>query len=180
MNDKINTADANNISLYADDSGRFLRGVNIYNLINHVQNYFRRLKQWFVCNKLTLNADKSNSSVYHTVNKFVPERLEEIATGHTIIKRSRTVKYIGLHIDELLNWKTPITYIKLFHIFNQLNDYVSEKLAKQIYYSLVNSCITYGIEAYGSCAKTLLERFQILQNKLLKLLLRLHPLTSTN
>ena len=159
--------------------------VKIYNLINHVRNYFRRLKQWFVCYKLTLNADKSNASVYRTVNTFVPERLEEIATGDTRIKRSRTVKYIGLHIDELLNWKTHITYlneslIKLFDIFNQLKDYVSDKLARQIYYSFVYSCITYGIEAYGSCAKTLLEKFQILQNKLLKLLLRWHPLTSTN
>ena len=184
MNDIINAADANNIRLYADDTGIFLHGKNIYNLINHVRNNFRRLKQWFVCNTLTLNADKSYFSVYHA-NKFVPEGLEEIATGDTVIKRSRTVKYIGLHIDELLNWKTHIAYlneslIKLFGIFNQLKDYVSAKLARQIYYSFVYSRITYGIEFYGSCAKTSLERVQILQNKLLKLLLRLHPLTSTN
>ena len=70
--------------------------------------------------------------------------------------------------------------IKLFGIFNQLKDYVSAKLARQIYYSFVYSRITYGIEVYGSCAKTSLDRVQILQNKLLKLLLRLHPLTSTN
>ena len=108
MNDIINAADANNIRLYADDTGIFLHGENIYNIINLVRNYFKKLKQWIVCNKLTFNADKSYFSVYHTVNKFVPEGLEEIATGVTIIKRSRTVKYIGLHIDELLNWKTHI------------------------------------------------------------------------
>ena len=70
--------------------------------------------------------------------------------------------------------------IKLFGIFNQLKDYVSAKLARQIYYSFVYSRITYGIEFYGSCAKTSPERVQILQNKLLKLLLWLHLLTSTN
>ena len=152
------------------------------NLINHVRNYFRRLKQCFVCHKLTLNDDKSYFRVYHTVDKFVPEGLEKIATGDIITKRSRTVKYIGLHIDELLSWKTHIAYfneslIKLFGIFNQSKDYVSAKLATKIYYSFAYSRINYGIEVYGSCAKTSLERVQILPNKLL---LTLHPLTSTN
>ena len=59
MNDVINAADANNIRLYADDTGIFLHSKNIYNLINHVENYFTRLKQWFVYNKLTVNADRS-------------------------------------------------------------------------------------------------------------------------
>ena len=78
--------------------------VEIYNLITHLRNYSGRLKQWFVYNKLKLNADKSYFSVFHTVNKFVSEGLEEIATGDTMIKRSRTVKDIGLHIEKLLNW----------------------------------------------------------------------------
>ena len=70
--------------------------------------------------------------------------------------------------------------IKLFGIFNQLKDYVSAKLARQKCYSFVYSRINYAIEVYGSCWETSLSRVQVLQNKLLKLLLRLHPLTSTN
>ena len=35
-------------------------------------------------------------------------------------------------------------------------------------------------EVYGSCSDTSLERLQVIQNKLLKLLLRLDPYTSTN
>ena len=49
-----------------------------------------------------------------------------------------------------------------------------------MYYSFVYSRINYAIEVYGSCSETSLSRVQVLQNKLLKLLLRLHPLTSTN
>ena len=51
-------------------------------------------------------------------------------------------------------------------MFNQSKDYVSAKLARQIYYSFVYSQMNYGIEDYGSCAKTSLEKLQILQNKL--------------
>ena len=42
------------------------------------------------------------------------------------------------------------------------------------------SDICYGIEVYGLCSDTSLERLQVIQNKLLKLLLRLDPYTSTN
>ena len=42
------------------------------------------------------------------------------------------------------------------------------------------SNISYGIEVYGSCSDTSLDRLQVKQNKLLKLLLRLDPYTGTN
>ena len=185
MNDIVNAADANNIRLYADDTGIFLHGRNLSNLINRTREYFRKLQKWFMCNRLTLNATKSYFSIYHTVNKPIPEGLDEIVIGNMKIQRSRTVKYIGLHIDEMLNWNVHVSHlqnslIELFGIFNQLKDYVSTKLARQIYYSFVYSRINYAIEVYGSCSETSLNRVQVLQNKLLKLLLRLHPLTSTN
>ena len=56
---------------------------------------------------------QSCMSLHIGTNNIVPEGLEEIATGDTVIKRSRTVKYIGLHIDELLNWKAHIAYLNI-------------------------------------------------------------------
>ena len=73
-----------------------------------------------------------------------------------------------------------MTLVKYFGIFNQLKDYVSNQLARKLYYAFVYSNINYGIEVYGSCSDTSLGRLQVIQNKLLKLLLRLDPYTSTN
>ena len=42
------------------------------------------------------------------------------------------------------------------------------------------SYISYGFEVYGSCSDTSLDKLQVIQNKLLKLLLRLDHYTSTN
>ena len=94
MNDIVNAADANNIRLYADDTGIFLHGRNLSNLINRTREYFRKLQKWFMCNRLTLNATKSYFSIYHTVNKPIPEGLDEIVIGNMKIQRSRTMKYI--------------------------------------------------------------------------------------
>ena len=87
---------------------------------------------------------------------------------------------IGLHIDENLNWNVHIdslimTLVKYFGIFNQVKDYVSNQLARKLYNAFVYSNISYGIEVYGSCSDTSLERLQVIHNKLLKLLLRLDP-----
>ena len=71
------------------------------------------------------------------------------------IKRSASVKYIGLHIDVNLNWNVHID-------------------------ALVYSNISYGVEVCVSCSDTSLDRLQVVQNKLLKLLLRLAPYRSTN
>ena len=96
-----------------------------------------------------------------------------------------SVKYIGLHIDENLNSNVHIyslimTSVKCFWIFNQLKVYISNQLARKLYNAFVYSNISYGIEVDGSCSDISLERLQVIQNKLLKLLLRLDPYTSTN
>ena len=131
------------------------------------------------------NCSKSYFSIFHTKNKYIPDGLNDIVVDDVTIKRSASVKHIGLHIDENLNWNVHIdslimTLVKYFGIFNQLKDYVSNQLARKLYYAFVYSSINYGIEVYGSCSDTSLDRLQIIQNKLLKLLLRLDPYTSTN
>ena len=185
MNDIVNSVNANNIRLYADDTGVFMHNKNIHHLIKQAKSSFRKLQKWFLCNKLTLNCSKSYFSIFHTKNKHIPEGFDEIVVDDVTIKRSASVKYIGLHIDKNLNWNVHIetlimTLVKYFGIFHQLKDYVSNQLASKLYYAFVYSNISYGIEVYGSCSDTSLERLQVIQNKLLKLQLRLDPYTNTN
>ena len=94
------------------------------------------------------------------------------------IKRmdTRQTTFIFAKFDASLNE----SWIELLGIGNQLKDCISAKKARQIYHSCVQSPINRGIKVYGSCEKTSLEKVQILQNKLLNLVLRLHPLTNTN
>ena len=146
--------------------------------LNQVQN-------WFICNKLTLNNSKSCFSLYHTKNKQLPFEINELnLTGFTI-KRQNTVKHIGLTLDEKLQWNAHVQnvitkLVKFFGIFNHVKHFISNKLARQLYFAFIYPHIKYGIEAYGSCANTLIKKLQIVQNKLLKLLLNVPRKTSTN
>ena len=65
-------------------------------------------------------------------------------------------------------------------IFNHVKHFVSKPIARQLYFSFIYSRINYGIKVYGSCADEHLSKLKVMQNKLLKLLLKLYYRTSTN
>ena len=80
-------------------------------------------------------------------------------------------------------WSTPgvsSRSVILLIIFNHINSFIMSHIARQLYFAFINSRINYGIEVYGHCANEYLSKLQILQNKLLKLLLKLDRSTSTN
>ena len=118
-------------------------------------------------------------------NKPVPKNFGNIQTEHMTIRRVKTVNYLGLFIDENLYWNAHVDYVcaslvKYFGIFNHIKSFNTSRIARQLYFAFINSRINYGIEVYGHCANEYLSKLQILQNKLLKLLLKLDRRTSTN
>ena len=56
---------------------------------------------------------------------------------------------------------------------------MTRKVARQIYYAFIYSCIQYGIKVYNSCSETHKNRLQVIQNKPLKLILKLDRLSAT-
>ena len=101
------------------------------------------------------------------------------------IKRVNSFKYLGITLDETLNRSEHVSilcesFLKYFGILNHIKYRVTLKIARQIYYAFIYSRIQYGIEVYSSCSETHINRLQVIQNKLLKLILKLDRLTTTN
>ena len=185
INDLPSATTGGELRLFADDTSLFLTGKNLDEIISEAKVNISNLKEWFVCNKLTLNESKTHFCLFHTKNKPIPYNLETIECNEMVIHRCDTVKYIGLMMDEQLNWKNHIDFLlknimKYFGIFNNIKGFISKPLARQLFFAFVNSRITYGIEAYGSCSTSNLKKLQIVQNKLLKILTCKHNRFSTN
>ena len=94
------------------------------------------------------------------------------------IGRVKTVNYLGLVIDENLYWNAHVDFVcaspvKYFGIFNHIKSFITSSIARQLYFAFINSRISYDIEFYGHCADEYLSKLQTLQNKLLKLMLKL-------
>ena len=101
------------------------------------------------------------------------------------INRVESVQYLGMLLDEKLYWHEHVdqicaSLVKYFGIFNHIKNFVSKRIARQLYFAFIYSRIQYRIETYGTCAKESLAKVQIMQNKMLKLLLKWDRRTPTD
>ena len=146
---------------------------------------FENIFRWCVANQLSINSEKTNFVLFHAKNKPIPENFDCIQTTYLTIDRVKCVQYLGLMIDENLYWHMHVEHVynsllKYFGIFNHIKAMITRKIARQLYFAFIHSRIKYGIEVFGDCANEYLQKLQVIQNKLLKLLLNFDRRTSTN
>ena len=102
INDIQHAVGAECVRLFADDTALYMVNTDLKVLISSVKVKIQQLFKWCICNKLTINIDKTYFVLFHTVNKPVPDGFTEIATAHMTIKRATEMKYLGLVLDENL------------------------------------------------------------------------------
>ena len=77
----------------------------------------RKVQEWLVANKLTLNGKKSNFVIFHPYQKKLDRdvmiKIFDIHTKEFVLLDQKTyIKYLGILIDSNLTWKYHISYIK--------------------------------------------------------------------
>ena len=91
------------------------------------------------------------------------------------IEKVKCVHHPGLMIDENLYWNIHIecvynSQVKYFCISEHIKTFVLKEL--QNYFVFIHPRIIYGIEVFVACFKEHLKKSQVIQNRLLKLLLK--------
>ena len=171
--------------LFADDTGIFVSGKSIIPTINSSQILLNNLEDWFRCNKLTVSVPKCAWMIFHGKNKQVPINIPSLYLNDTAINLVDTYKYIGMILDSKLNWAPHVNSIcdklnRYFGIFHYIRCKIPQHLARQVYFSTIFPHIHYGIELYGSCSMKIINRLQVKQNLLLKILSRRDRLYPTD
>ena len=100
--------------MFADDTNFFYSDNNIKNMFKIVNQELKRVQIWFNANKLSLNVSKTKYSFFHSsaYKDKIPLRLPTLEINNIIIKRDPTMKFLGVLLDENLNWKTHISCIE--------------------------------------------------------------------
>ena len=171
--------------LFADDTCLLLHHKTIHTLVQNAEHSLTEISKWFKLNKLSLSLTKSNFILFHNTKRDPCAWLKKLQSGNEELPRVKVVKYIGLHVDEKLTWKNHIDEVynsltKYFSIFYNIRSFVDRRLARVIYHTCIQSKIKYGIEVYGSANETFLNKLQVIQNKLMKLLTKKERRYSTN
>ena len=163
------------IMLFADDTNVLLQGKDIRNLMKRSQSIMNTLEMWLCANKLSLNVKKTNYCIFHSPSYIIPKNCDFIKIGSKQIERVTYVKYLGLIIDDKLNWKLQSNelarnLVKTASTLKFIRNHIPYQCKKQLYYAYAYSKIIYGIEVYDNANKTNINKLQVLQNRILKIL----------
>ena len=109
INDIVQVSDILKLIIFADDTNAFCSGDNVIEVTKIVSSELNKLKVWFVINKLSLNVSKTNYMLFS--NSKLPEKLNISIKNHCIDKVGVT-KFLGVLIDEKLNWKQHINMVR--------------------------------------------------------------------
>ena len=130
------------------------------------------VKKWLDQHLLTLNIQKTQYITFSINNTGQPQNTYTIKIHETKcnavhcscseLKRVKSIRYLGVIIDNHLKWdehiKLTATRIRQtgFKI-KQLRSILNPSLLRQVYFSLVQSIVQYGILAWGGTFETYIK-----------------------
>ena len=156
---------------FADDATLYLSSRDLNYVKNCCNLDMIMLQDWFHANKLTLNIGKSVCMLFKLKGKIGELELT-VATKK--IKAVKSSKFLGIFLDDELNWKEHIKALltklksKIGMLYKAKN-MLSEHSKRIIYFAQIQSHLTYGMAVWGSMLSgQQLKELQTFQNKCVK------------
>ena len=160
------------IQMYADDTILIYSCDSLNQLQMMMQTDLLKLNEWMYNNSLSLNASKTTYMIFKRTSRTQLE-IPPIYVNDVEIRRTERAKYLGLTIDDQLNWKAHVenllnTLSPYLFIFKRTRYAIPRSTRLALYYSHFHSHMTYMISLWGYGNKTQLQQLQIMQNKVIR------------
>ena len=161
---------------FADDQTILWHDSDVGRLSNLVREDVLLLKEWYDANRLTLNISKTN------VLNFKCE-IDGIQLENVNLPNPETNKFLGLTIDKTLKFGEHVKTLNgkiasSCYALRVISDNLGTEIAKNAYFSLIQSHLSYGICFWGSCTNLLFKTVFVLQKRALRNVFRVGGRTS--
>ncbi len=154
-------------------------------VLNNINEDLFTLANWFRCHGLLLS-EKTKAIFFQISGNQDIENLDVVYHSHSNscnnqclygkcfkIEWVKETKYLGLTIDNSLNWKSHVKNVikymcfvlQKFYLLRQLCPF---RILKIIYYALVQSKLQYGIACWGGAYETTLKPLLVLQKHIIR------------
>ena len=111
--------------------------------------------QSLAVNKLSLNTAKTKFMLFHNYQKTIDEDdIPHLTINDTIIERMTEFNFLGLTINEFMNWNSHASKIsnkisRTLGVMNRLKRYLPLSAMKLMYCSLILSHLQFAITSWG-------------------------------
>ena len=173
INDLPGASDLNSW-LFADDTALALSSDNFHDLETRFNYEVNKVHDWLLANRLSVHyTDKTKFMLIHRSNLKNGTDLSmnfELRMGDHTIERTDKYKYLGIMVDDRLNWKIQINRLckklsSVCGILSKVRHYLDRKSLMLIYNSLFDSRMKYGILGWGTAPEQSLSKVRVLQNR---------------
>ena len=160
------------LRLFADDTNIFYHGKDPRLIRRNIDEDMTRLNGWLCMNKLTPNLAKSN---YITISTSSEICNVDISLRDCVLERVQNVKYLGVVLDDRLNWKKHISSVckkiaPVIGVLSKLRWVLPKRICYLIYMSLIHCHFMYCLEVWGCATETALNPLIVLQKKVIRIL----------
>ena len=176
INDICNISDKGEFILFADDTNIFVKAETALLAYKNANEILKKVDLYMKANKLHINMDKC---CFMHFNPDTKENFDyagcHLKIGDEIIEKVTNTKFLGIFIDENLSWDVHINYLvkKLActtGILNRVKENIPTELHKNLYHTLFESHLTYGITSWGGVCDNKLETLFKTQKKCIRIL----------
>ena len=174
INDLPNISQKLKFFLFADDTNLYFESKDLRNMEKIINKELEQLNLWLNVNRLALNISKTNFVIFSACNKPIRHNVTLKINKKAILQKDH-IKYLGIMIDNHLNWKKHIFNMskkisRSIGIMYKLREFMDTKMLSNIYYSLIYSHIVYAIQVWGSACDTEINKLLLLQKKAVRMM----------
>lgn len=175
INDIINSSQLFTYSLFADDTCLLSHHKDMHNLILSANNEVHNIFKWFCCNKLLLNASKTQYVVFRSRGKRIPDNIDPLTIGGHLINRSQNVRFLGVTVDDHLTWKDHLSNVctkvsRSVGVIFKLRFFLPEQTLVTLYNAIIMPHLTYCNVAWGNTYRSHINKLIVLQKKAIRLI----------
>ena len=157
------------INLFADDTTLQMFNNNL-RALQVICNYeLTKVVRWFENNKLSLHPGKTKFFIFSKKEEdlTISIEIQDIKIEQCGLNfKTKSIKFLGIMVDDKLTWAEHITYvknrlIKTIAVLSQIKHYFPRNLRILIYKSLFMPHLQYGIKIFGHVtASNILFKYQ--------------------
>ena len=183
INDVNNGLESASCNIYADDILIYCADSDIDEANFKLQVSLNNIKKWYDNNLLVINASKSNAMIVSTrqrESQLALRRSSDVSAKLSIDEISLNsvscFKYLGVIIDKNLTWNPHVDALckelnVMVWIFTRLRRYLSRECLMQIYQSIVQPKLDYGVTLWGYGSEKNVIKVQRMQNRIVRAIL---------